>query len=89
MLMKRFLIMGLFICAALFSGCTERQRQDYSHWKSDLVGLKRTITLYAADGKQIKSWSGRYKVDVQGGSARFLHDGKAIIISGTFIIEEE
>ena len=77
------LMMVLFL-----SGCTERQRQDWSHWKSDLVGLKRTVTLYADNGTPIKSWKGRFKVDVGGGTARFLHDGRVIIISGTFIIEE-
>ncbi len=84
---------GVFVSVCLMmllflSGCTERQRQDWSHWKSDLVGLKRTVTLYADNGTPIKSWNGRFKVDAGGGTARFLHDGRAIIISGTFIIEE-
>ena len=81
-------LVGLIVLLSL-SGCTERQRQDWSHWKSDLVGLKRTVTLYADNGTPIKSWKGRFKVDVGGGTARFLHEGRAVIISGTFIIEED
>jgi hypothetical protein len=86
---KPLLILTLFLMTFLIASCTERQRQDYSHWKSDLIGLKRTITLYSVDGKPIKTWSGRYKVEVDSGVARFIHDGKAIYISGTFIVEEE
>jgi hypothetical protein len=84
-------VVSASVCLILLlslSGCTERQRQDWSHWKSDLVGLKRTVTLYADNGTPIKSWKGRFKVDVGGGTARFLHEGRAVIISGTFIIEE-
>ncbi|MBI5248585.1 MAG: hypothetical protein HY912_03750 [Desulfomonile tiedjei] len=88
--MKRlFLTVLILAMTSLIASCTESQRQGYSHWKSDLIGLKRTITLYSADGKAIKTWSGRYKVEVENGTARFMHDGKAIYISGTFIIEEE
>lgn len=81
----------LIVIAALFlaAGCTERQRQSISHWKSDLVGLKRTVTLYANNGQAIKSWKGRFKVEVSGGTARFLDDGRAVMISGTYIIEED
>ncbi len=82
---------GLILCALLFlsAGCTEKQRQDISHWKSDLIGLKRKITLYSDSGKPIKTWEGRYKVEVSGCTARFLDDGRTIIISGTFLIEEQ
>ncbi len=80
-------ILGVF---ALCAGCTERQRQDISHWKSDLVGLKRTVTLYNDNGQPIKTWKGRFKVEVSGSTARFIDDdGKAVIISGTYLIEEQ
>ncbi|MEW6352318.1 MAG: hypothetical protein AB1646_24975 [Thermodesulfobacteriota bacterium] len=69
-------------------GCTERQRQDYSHWKSDVIGLNRTVTLYDASGKPIRTWKGRFKVEIEGATARFIADGKAVIISGPFVIEE-
>jgi hypothetical protein len=81
----------LIICGMVFilSGCTERQRQDWSHWKSDMIGLERTITLYSDSGKPIKKWEGRFKVEINGATARFIHDGRAVIISGTYLIEEK
>lgn len=85
--------MGLLLILAMLlltGGCTERQRQDISHWKSDLVGLDRVVTLYSVNGQPIKTWKGRFKVEVTGSTARFLNDdGKAVIISGTFLIEEK
>ena len=88
--MRNYLVIVMLLGVLLLaSGCTERQRQDLSHWKSDLIGLKRTITLYANNGKPIKSWTGRYKVELIGSAARFIHEGEAVIISGTYIIEEQ
>ena len=87
--MKKLVMMLLAVTLLMCAGCTEKQRQGISHWKSDLIGLKRIITLYGENGKAIKTWEGRYKVETSGCTARFLHDGKAIIISGTFIIEEK
>ncbi len=84
--MKKLLLLVLLLPAMW--GCTERQQQDYSHWKADLVGLKRKITLYTATGQPIKTWEGRYKVEITNGAARFIHDGKTIIISGTYLVEE-
>lgn len=82
----------IMICALLagmaLAGCTEKQRHEYSHWKSDLIGLKRGITMFSADGTPIKKWEGRYKIEIKDGVARFMHDGKAIVISGSYIIEE-
>jgi hypothetical protein len=88
MIKCRFALYPLILIPIFLSGCTEKQRQDLSHWKSDLIGLKRSITLYSNDGKPIKKWKGRFKVEVNGGAARFIVDGKAVIISGTYIIEE-
>jgi hypothetical protein len=88
--MRSKLFLGVILVVFLFlGGCTEKQRQDFSHWKSDLIGLKRTVTLYDCNGKPIKTWTGRYKVEINGSVARFIDDGKAIIISGTFVIEEK
>ncbi len=70
-------------------GCTESQRNQISHIKSDLIGLDRVVTLYNDHGGVIKTWKGDFKVEVLGSSARFLdEDGNAVIISGTFVIEE-
>jgi len=58
------------------------------HIESNLIGLNRTITLYNGQGGIIKQWHTRSKVEDKGGTCYFLVDRKAIIISGTFVIEE-
>lgn len=78
--------LGALILAA---GCTESQRKDIKHMKSDLVGLKRTVTLYDCQGRTIKTWTGRFKVEMSGGVATFIDDdGKEVKVAGTYVIEE-
>ncbi len=88
-LVQRVLLMLVIACLLCGPGCTEKQKQDYSHWKSDVIGLHRTVILYDANGKAIKTWKGRFKVEQEGTSARFIANGKTVIISGTFVIEED
>ncbi len=91
---KRLLLACLLIATLLFStialtGCTERQRKQIKHFKSDLIGLKRRVTLYDCNGHPIKSWEGRFKIEVQGAYLSFIDDdGKDIKISGTIVVEE-
>ncbi len=81
------LVLVLAGVLAFCNGCAGC-RQTVSHMKSSVVGLKRRITLYANNGDVIKQWEGRYMVETEGGAARFIHDGKAIYIAGTFTIEQ-
>lgn len=70
------------------SGCAGCQN-DWKHAQSNFVGLERTITLYGATGDPIREWKTRAKVEDNGGTCYFLDgDGKAVIISGSFVIEE-
>ncbi len=81
-------ILILFFTLGLFA-CTERQRKNLKHLKSDIIGLKRRVTLYDCNGKVIKSWQGRFKIEVQGAYISFIDDnGKDIKISGTVVVEE-
>jgi uncharacterized lipoprotein YehR (DUF1307 family) len=85
--MKKMLWLAL-LCF-LLTGCAQC-RNDWKHMQSSVTGLDRSITLYAADGSVIQQWQTNAKVEDQGGTCYFLdEDGKAVIISGTFIIEEE
>ncbi len=71
-------------------GCTERQRKNLKHLKSDLIGLKRKVTLYDCNGRPIRTWEGRFKIEVQGAFISFIDDrGKDIKLSGTIVVEEE
>lgn len=78
---------ALCICL-MITGCS--LSNWFKHGESSLVGLHRSITLYAANGQAIKQWDVRSKVEDNGGTCYFItRDNKAVIISGTFIIEEQ
>ncbi len=71
-------------------GCTEKQRKEIKHIKSDLIGLKRTVTLYDNNGNVIKTWKGRFKIEVQGCFISFIDDnGKEVKLSGTIVVQEQ
>ncbi len=85
-----FLLLVFMLAILIFgAGCTERQRKNLKHFKSDIIGLKRRVTLYDCNGKVIRSWQGRFKIEVQGAYISFIDDkGKDIKISGTVVVEE-
>ncbi len=79
----------LMLFSLMLSSCTERQRKNLKHMKSDIIGLKRKITLYDCNGKVIRQWEGRFKVETIGAYVSFIDDdGKDIKISGTVVVEE-
>ncbi len=78
-------VMSLII---MFGGGCGSIAHKFSHTKSSLFGLRRKITLYSLSGDELRSWEGRTKVEINGQTARFVINGKAITISGTFVIEE-
>jgi len=78
----------LFMALSLTS-CTERQRKNLKHMKSDIIGLNRKITLYDCSGKVIRQWEGRFKVETVGAYVSFIDDdGRDIKVSGTVVVEE-
>jgi len=85
----------LILCLALAftlaaSGCTEKQRKGIKHVKSNLIGLKRKVTLYDCNGTPIRTWHGRFKIEVQGAYLSFIDDdGHEVKIGGTVVVEEE
>jgi len=85
--LKKVIIIVLLVFVLFLSGCAELQ-QSGSHMKSSLVGINREITLYGNNGGKIQNWVGKLQVEVEGASARFMYNGKAITIAGTFIIKE-
>lgn len=53
-------------------------------------GLNRTVTVYDYDGKEIKSWSGKFDVNESETEVYFDdEDGKRVIIHGGIVINEE
>jgi len=85
--MKKLILLGGMAIA--LTGCQDI-RSGMSHMQSSLIGLNRTITLYGATGQVIRTWDIKGKIEDAGGTCRFLTDsGKAITVSGTFVIEEK
>lgn len=86
--MKTKMLTALLLVQLTFSGCAECQNFG-KHVHSTFTGLNRTITLYDANGHTIKEWHTQAKVEDKGGTCYFLDaNGKAVTISGTFIIQE-
>ena len=83
--MKKILI-AIAVLVAL-SGCG-RIDTVVNKFESAAGMLNRTVTLYTADGKVIKTWETKNQIDYIGGVAAFIDkDGVNVRISGTFIIE--
>ncbi|MGA1871631.1 MAG: hypothetical protein ACMUJM_24145 [bacterium] len=85
--MKKIFILLLLIFSLSIIGC-EGCMKGCKHFKSETIGLKRRVTLYACDGTVIKTWEGRFMVELSGSTAAWIEDGKEVKIAGTFIIEE-
>jgi len=88
MLISVCLLVGFVVLMGSFGGCA-KATQTLSHFKSNMIGLDRVITLYSNSGEVIKTWNTRSNIEDQGGSFRFMVDNKAVQISGTVIIEEK
>lgn len=79
----------MVLSLALFAGCTAGQQLELKKQQAGIWGLTRTITLYGADGQEVRRWQTKSAVSDKGGSCYFLDaNGKAVTISGSFVIEE-
>ncbi len=79
----------VLLVSAGMTGCTERQRKQIKHFKSDIIGLKRRVTLYDMNGRPIRTWEGRFKIEIVGNYLSFIDDnGKDVKVSGTVVVEE-
>ncbi len=82
-----FIALAIFILS--LPGCTEKQKKSIKHLKSDIIGIKRKVTLYDCNGNVIRNWEGRFKIEIQGSYLSFIDDnGKDIKVSGTVVVEE-
>jgi len=90
MSMHRRIYLSLLLLAVVsIAACTESQRKGIKHIKSDVVGLKRQVTLYDCEGNAIRHWQGRFKIEIQGAYLSFIDDdGNEVKISGTVVVQE-
>jgi hypothetical protein len=82
---------GGLVAATALTGCNEAsQALSDKHMESNNTGLWRKITFYPPNPLQGEPlvWKGRYKVETEGSTIRFLHQGKVITLSGSVVIEE-
>ena len=86
--MRKMLFLISILAMFLLQSCSGCETQ-WKHTKSNWFGLERVVVLYDANGKEIKRWKGDLQVENHGGSVSFVLDGKTIIVSGTFTIEEQ
>ena len=89
MSMGKKLQLLIFVLIFLFIGCTQKQKKELKHFKSNLIGLKRKVILYDANGHVIKTWRGRFKIEINGAFISFIDsNGKEVKVSGTIIVQE-
>ena len=83
------IIIGCLGGLALLASCNSC-RQDIKGIKSRTVGIERTITLFDANGKVIRTWNINSTYKTAGTGIDFLDEhGKFVAINGTFIVEEK
>jgi hypothetical protein len=80
------LILGM-LC--ILGGCAEYDKA-VKHLESSSVGIERHIVLYASDGKVIREWTTKARIeDRVSGLLCFFDDKGKVLISGTFVVEEK
>ena len=83
-------IVSIFLCVVVMVASCNSTRQNVKMIKSNTVGITRTVTLFDAHGKPIKSWEIDSTYDTKGtGITFFDKNDKFIAVNGTFIIEEK
>lgn len=88
-MIRRFYSIVLLLLLTSMPGCAACNN-SIKGLKSGTFGLHKKITLYGTDGKEIRSWETRAAGIDHGGTYFFLDaNGKAITLSGTFVIEEK
>ena len=75
---------------SMLTGC-EKVQKKVKHIQSDYIGLRREIVLYDYNGQPIKTYKGKFKVEIEGSIISWIDDnGKEIkLIGGIKTIEEQ
>lgn len=86
------IILGLLcIIASYLTGCTKGCQKSIKHLKSSAIGLNRIVTVYDYEGQMIKSYDGKFQIEIESDSVvSFIQEGKERkIIGGIVIVEEQ
>lgn len=82
-------IVGVVALCGLY-GCASCSRGVKSISSDVSGGIERTVTLYDYNGKEIKSWHGKF--DIESNDQEIFFDdeqGKRVIIQGGIVMSEE
>jgi hypothetical protein len=83
-------VVSVILCVLVLLASCNSTRQSIKRIKSNTVGISRTITLFDANGKPIKSWETDSTYENAGTGINFLDKNeKFIAINGTFVVEEK
>ncbi|MBZ5212961.1 DUF5052 family protein [Bacillus paralicheniformis] len=89
---KAIATMAVLLLVAIIAGC---QSESWDRTAKDIEsahnGLDRTATVYDQKGNEIKTYKGKFDVEVNeyGNKVKFDLDGKRILISNAIVIVEE
>ncbi|MCY8902945.1 DUF5052 family protein [Bacillus spizizenii] len=74
----------------LATGCESWDR-TVKDFKSSNSGLERTTTVYDQNGNKIKTYKGKFDIEVNeyGNKVKFDIDGKRVTINNAIVITEE
>ncbi|MEK5100363.1 DUF5052 family protein [Bacillus sp. FSL W8-0848] len=82
----------VLLLVAIITGCqSESWDRTAKDIESEHNGLNRTATVYDQNGNKIKTYKGKFDVEVNdyGNKVKFDLDGKRIIINNAVVIVEE
>ena len=87
----KLIIAAVALSISVLTGCEEfdRTAKDFD---SGFNGLQRVATVYDQQGKAVKTYKGKFDVEVNdyGNKVKFDIDGKRVLIyNATVIVEEE
>lgn len=82
-------LLAMFAVLVILTGC-QSINNEIKNIKSEFSGLNRTVTLYSENGDPIKSWTGKFDINVRSdGRILFDVDGKRVTVKGGIIVSEE
>lgn len=79
----------VLIYLILFAINWQEMRKEWKHTFSSSVGLQRTITEQDCNRNPVKTWTGRFKIEIVGSSISFIdNNGKEVKVSPPYLVEE-
>lgn len=87
---RRIILGASLLAITTLTGCASCSRSMKSFQSDISGGLHRKITVYDYNGREIKSWEGKFDVSNSENEVYFDDaDGKRVIIHGGIVINEE